>query len=205
MADSFTTSYSLVESLMICLILSLEQEFKPFHPNSYLLSSMERGVNYLLIKAPKYNMGEVARKGLDYLRFDPTQSYASELDERGSDYMVKDYTKGNARLVSKRVRVKKYTGNTYRFLSSGTDKVKYHRVKLKSGSIKLIPYRTMVVTPHWRTEYKAVSQIVGQYYRWKRVHLGYHKDYIGKSILRAIAVWERMNRFGPNMVKVRGR
>jgi len=64
--------------------------FLQFHPGSYIASSIKIEGNKVYIDAPKYNMKDVAKKGLNVLKFDYSTSYADELDQNGAKIAVRE-------------------------------------------------------------------------------------------------------------------
>lgn len=188
-----------VKYLVECIVDAVKDEFLTKHPHSYLVASMTWDSASISIEAPRYNMAEVAKKGLSALRFRPGTSYATELDRIGSYAMAKlpKSVKGSY-THTKVIRRRVYTGNTRRFtmrpimMKDGTYRsgpVKKRKIVRKDGRVVFRDYRNMIVVPHWRIE--RITETVGNAPVWQRIYLGNHRDYIRRDIHMGITKWAR--------------
>lgn len=190
-----------VKYLVECIVDSIKDEFLTRHPHSYLVASMTWDSASISIEAPRYNMAEVAKKGLSALRFRPGTSYATELDRIGSYAMAKLPKSVNGSYTHTRViRRRVYTGNTRRFTTrpiTSKDRttitssvvVKKHKIVRKDGRVVFRSYLNMKVVPHWRIE--RITETVGNAPVWQRIYLGNHRDYIRRDIHMGITKWAR--------------
>lgn len=173
---------------------AIRREFLSTHPGSYLVQSMAMSADHIQILAPKYNMEEVAMKGLDFLRFGDG-SYASELDTKGSEAMVKANPRARAwgkpqktEQVRKKMRV--YVGNRYRFTRyTGEGKPGTRKIVRKDGKVYYQRFSRMIVKPKYRIVDTVVVKKSRFKMKWVRWHFGYHRGYIMRCINEGIEKW----------------